>query len=88
MGLEIVGADFPPPDYASAVHRRWNPLARPLAAWRVSKSTTDCDLHNVLPRVLPYPVSVARPGPYVAETFTLAVDQEYVVVEVEQPRGT
>ena len=35
----------------------------------------DCDLHNVLPRV--------QPGPYVAETFTLAVEQEVVVVVVE-----
>ena len=34
-------------------------------------------------RVRPYPVSVVRPGPYVAETFTVAVDQEYVMVEVE-----
>ena len=34
-------------------------------------------------RVRPYPFGVARPGPYVAETFTAAADQEYVVVEVE-----
>jgi nitrite reductase/ring-hydroxylating ferredoxin subunit len=39
-------------------------------------------------RMRTFQAGVVRPGPYAAETFTVAVDQEYVVAEVEQPRGT
>jgi 3-phenylpropionate/trans-cinnamate dioxygenase ferredoxin subunit len=45
-------------------------------------------------RTRPYPVSVehgdalvAQPGPYVAETITISVEDDYVVVELEERKG-
>jgi 3-phenylpropionate/trans-cinnamate dioxygenase ferredoxin subunit len=66
----------------------------PWHGWEFDLATGQSWCDPVRQRTKPYPVSVehgdalmAEPGPYVAETIKISVEDDYVVVELEQRKG-
>ncbi len=58
-------------------------LACPWHGWEYDLATGQSFLGSSEPRVRSYDVTVERhPGPYVAETFPVHVEEEYVVLDV------